>query len=123
MIGESISYMAQQSAFYLQRAFLPVRFLLSLSFRRSRFPVVADFLSSPFSRGVLAFAYGPFPQIKHRLEKEKKYSEAKLDILAAVTLGMVRFLLLPGTLPGNPCAFARHFRLLLGNIHGLSCFA
>ena len=42
MIGESISYMTQQSSYYLQRAFLP---------------------------------------IKHRLDKEKKYSEAKLDVV------------------------------------------
>lgn len=49
MIGESISYMTQQSSYYLQRAFLP---------------------------------------IKHRLDKEKKYSEAKLDVLASVALGM-----------------------------------
>lgn len=41
--------MTQQSSYYLQRAFLP---------------------------------------IKHRLDKEKKYSEAKLDVLASVALGM-----------------------------------
>lgn len=48
MIGESISYMIQQSSFYLQRAFLP---------------------------------------LKIRLEQDKKFSPAKIDVLAATSLG------------------------------------
>lgn len=60
MIAESVSYMIQQICSHLQKCFLPIKV--------SRLKLFS-------------------PQ-QSRLESGKKYSDAKLDVLAAVTLAL-----------------------------------